>query len=166
MLFAQLKTHLTVYIMEIQTYPVCICSKWLLNELWMLNELWNISKIKNCITPQTLLLLRISCIDVELNCIIGKHENISLWTPKKIAFHYELKKKAAEIEYASLLLLGPSSQCLKIIKKVAFWFSPIFVILKLTCLVILFDRKFQVYKKSRRNGPFLAFLINFCLLKM
>ena len=111
------------------------------NELWMLNELWNISKIKNCITPQTLLLLRNFMHWRRLNCIIGKHENISLWTPKKIAFHYELKKKAAEIEYASMLLLGPSSQCLKIIKKVAFW-------------------TFSFW------WPFYTFLMNFCPINM
>ena len=43
-----------------------------------------------------------------------------------------------------------------------FWhFQSIFVLLKVTCLVTLFDRKLQVFK----NWQFLAFLINFCLLK-
>ena len=47
-----------------------------------------------------------------------------------------------------------------------FWhFTPIFDLLKLTCLVTLFDRKLQV-SKTRQNGPFLAFLMNFCPLKM
>ena len=49
------------------------------------------------------------------------------------------------------------SQCLKITKNVAleFWhFPPIFVLLKLTCLVTLFDRKLQVFK----NSPKLAIL--------
>ena len=35
----------------------------------------------------------------------------------------------------------------------------------LTCLVTLFDRKLQVFKNST-NWPFLAFLMNFCPLKM
>ena len=39
-------------------------------------------------------------------------------------------------------------------------FLPIFVLLKITCLVIMFDCNFQVFKN------FLAFLINFCPLKM
>ena len=42
--------------------------------------------------------------------------------------------------------------CLKITTNVAFsknrQIRPIFVLLKLTCLVTLFDRKFQVFKKS------------------
>ena len=45
---------------------------------------------------------------------------------------------------------GP--QCMKITLNVAFefWhFSPIFVLLKLTCLVTLFDRKLQVFKNSQ-----------------
>ena len=46
-----------------------------------------------------------------------------------------------------------------------FWhFPPIFDLLKLTCLVTLFDRKLQVFK-NRQNEQFLAFLINFCPLK-
>ena len=43
------------------------------------------------------------------------------------------------------------SICLKITQNVAFafWhFPPIFVLLKLTCLVTLFDRKLQVFKNS------------------
>ena len=46
------------------------------------------------------------------------------------------------------------AQCLKITQNVAFeffefWhFPPIFVLLKLTCLVTLFDRKLQVFKNS------------------
>ena len=60
------------------------------------------------------------------------------------------------------------AHCLKITQNVAFefltfWhFPPIFGLLKLTCLVTLFDRKLQVFK----NSPILEFLINFCPLKM
>ena len=57
-------------------------------------------------------------------------------------------------------------QCLKITQNVAFefWhFPPIFVQLKLTCLVTLFDRKFS---KTRQIEHFWAFLMNFCTLKM
>ena len=63
-------------------------------------------------------------------------------------------------------------QCLKITQNVAFcifgsWhFLTIFVLLKVTCLVILFDLKLQVLKKIAKIDPFLAFLINFCPLKM
>ena len=47
-----------------------------------------------------------------------------------------------------------------------FWhFPPIFVLLKLACLVTLFDRKLQVFKNSPK-WTILAFLINFCPLKM
>ena len=48
----------------------------------------------------------------------------------------------------------PQSHCLKITQNVAFeflefWnFPPFFVLLKLTCLVTLFDRKLQVVKNS------------------
>ena len=55
------------------------------------------------------------------------------------------------------------SHCLQITQNVAFefWhFPPIFVLLKLTCLVTLFDRKLQFFKNSP-NWPFLA-LMNFC----
>ena len=42
-----------------------------------------------------------------------------------------------------------TSQCLKITQNVAFWhFPPIFVLLKLTCLVTLFDPKLQICKNS------------------
>ena len=49
------------------------------------------------------------------------------------------------------------AQCLKITQNVAFefWlFSPIFVLLKLTCLVTLFDRKLQVFKNSSKWNIF------------
>ena len=43
-----------------------------------------------------------------------------------------------------------------------FWhFPPIFFLLKLTCLVTLFDRKLQFFRNS-----FWGFLINFCPFKM
>ena len=53
-----------------------------------------------------------------------------------------------------------TAHCLKFTQNVAFefwYFPPIFVLLKLTCLVTLFDRKLQVFKNSP-IGPFLAFL--------
>ena len=52
------------------------------------------------------------------------------------------------------MINSPRSHCLKITQNVtfeflAFWhFSPTFVLLKLTFLVSLFDRKFQVFKNS------------------
>ena len=59
------------------------------------------------------------------------------------------------------------SQCLKnpniLIWTFEFWhFSPIFVLLKVTCQVTLFDHKLQVFKNSP-NWPILAFFMNFCL---
>ena len=69
-----------------------------------------------------------------------------------------------------ILKIQAYTQCLKITQNVAFefnefWhFPPIFVMLKLTCLVTLFDRKLQFLKKPRQNGKFFAFLINFCPL--
>ena len=62
-----------------------------------------------------------------------------------------------------------SARCLKITQNVAFefWpFSSIFVLLKLTCLVTLFDRKLQVFKNSPKWTFCFAFLISFCPLKM
>ena len=47
-----------------------------------------------------------------------------------------------------------------------FWhFPPIFDLLKLTCLVALFDASFR-FSKTRQNESFLTFLINFCPLKI
>ena len=47
-----------------------------------------------------------------------------------------------------------------------FWhFPPIFVLLKVTCLVILFDRKLQIFKNSPKWTIF-GLLMNFCPLKM
>ena len=47
-----------------------------------------------------------------------------------------------------------------------FWhFPPIFVQLKLSCLVTLRDHKLKVFKHLPKYGSFLAFLINFCPLK-
>ena len=51
----------------------------------------------------------------------------------------------------SVINMFTVAHCLKIIQNVAFefWhFPPIFVLLKLTCLVTLFDRKLQVFKNS------------------
>ena len=67
---------------------------------------------------------------------------------------------------------GPAPHCLKFTQNVAFeflkfWhFPPIFVLLKLTCLVTLFDRKLQTFKKLAKIDHFWAFLMNFCPLKM
>ena len=53
----------------------------------------------------------------------------------------------------------------KLLKNCRFWvfrlwhFPPIFVILKLTCLVTLFDHKLYIFSKSRQKR-FLAFLMN------
>ena len=69
-----------------------------------------------------------------------------------------------------LVLMLPRWRCLATLfenySKCRIWifecwrFPPIFVLLKLTCLVILFDRKLQFFKNSP-NWQFLAFLINF-----
>ena len=54
----------------------------------------------------------------------------------------------------------PNAQCLKITQNVAFefiefWhFPPIFVLLKLTCLVTLIDRKLQVFQKLAKMDHF------------
>ena len=82
------------------------------------------------------------------------------WT----GYNYSLRKTVMKMRPQ---IDGPigNTHCLKIIQNVAFefWhFPPIFVLLKLTCLVTLFD----CFSKTRQNGPFLAFLINFCSLKM
>ena len=51
------------------------------------------------------------------------------------------------------------------VHSVQFWHFPaIFVLLKVTYLVTLFDHRIQVFKNSQ-NGPFLAFSMNFCPLK-
>ena len=58
------------------------------------------------------------------------------------------------------------SHCLKISQKIAFgfWnFALIFVVIKVTCLVTLFDRKQQVFKKSP-NRSFVALKTSFCPL--
>ena len=66
-----------------------------------------------------------------------------------------LKIRIDEFRMKENLELAP---CLKIPQNVAFEFFPsIFVLLKVTCLVTLFDRKFQVFKNSS-SWPFLAFL--------
>ena len=52
-----------------------------------------------------------------------------------------------------LLCISMQSHCLKITQNVAyeFWlFSPIFDLLKLTCLVTLFDCKLQIFKNSSK----------------
>ena len=57
----------------------------------------------------------------------------------------------------SILRISKASHCLKIIQNVAFefWhFPPIFVLLKLTCLVTLFDRKLQVFKNLPNRSIF------------
>ena len=53
----------------------------------------------------------------------------------------------------------------KLLKMSHLHFSSIFVFLKVTSLVTLFDHKVQVFKNSS-NWPFLAFLKNFYPLKM
>ena len=74
------------------------------------------------------------------------------------------------IKFYFQLNFSPRTQCLKITQNVAFeffefWhFPPIFVLLKLNCLVPLFDRKLQVIKNSPK-WTILAFLIKFCSLK-
>ena len=77
-------------------------------------------------------------------------------------------KKYFDVKYP-LDLASQNSHCLKITQNVSYEFSlilafpPIFVLLKLTCLVKQYDR--FSFSKTRQNGPFLAFLINFCPLK-
>ena len=68
--------------------------------------------------------------------------------------------------FCAVVIITPGNtllQCLKITQNVAFeflefWhFSPIFVLLKLTCLVTLFDRKLQVFKHLTKMDHFWHF---------
>ena len=62
------------------------------------------------------------------------------------------RKLYQKVSLRSNLRLASSAHCLKITKNVAFefWhFSPFLVLLKLTCLVTLFDRKLQCFKNSQ-----------------
>ena len=87
--------------------------------------------------------------------------------PKSVA-------KSTKIVYLvqCAMIMNTFSHCLKITQNVALdfflilAFSTFFVLLKLTCLVTLFDRKLQGFLKTRQNGSFLAFFISFCPLKM
>ena len=93
--------------------------------------------------------------------------NIWIFMPKLMIFVWKFKT-LAPINSWLMLWRTETPHCLKITQNVAFefWhFPPIFVLLKVTCLVTLFDRKLQVCK-NLLNWPFLAFLINFCPLKM
>ena len=64
------------------------------------------------------------------------------------------------------LILHPYPWGLKITQNVTFWhLPPIFVLLKLTCLVTLFDRKLQVLKKLAKMEHVSAFLMTFSPLK-
>ena len=68
---------------------------------------------------------------------------------KQIRLFLYLKKLLHSEENETEFTIG--TQCLKITQNVAFefWhFPPIFVLLKVTCLVTLFDRKLQVFKNS------------------
>ena len=61
------------------------------------------------------------------------------------------EKMEQKLAYETTSGFKPRSHCLKITQNVAFkfWhFSPIFVLLKLTCLVTLFDCKLQFFKNS------------------
>ena len=65
--------------------------------------------------------------------------------------HLKTRERGEKNRMPKLSDFLASPHCLKITQNVAFefWhFSPIFVLLKLTCLVTLFDRKLQVYKNS------------------
>ena len=96
----------------------------------------------------------------SLNIIKKSDKDIVKNSPKKfikIEFFWKKCTKQREI----ILVFGHyTSQCLKITQKVAFsifqfWdFPPMFVLLKLTCLVTLFDRKFQIFKKSLKLTVF------------
>ena len=70
-------------------------------------------------------------------------------------------------KYHTPTVLNKRAHCLKITQNVAFefWhFPPIFVLLKLTCLVTL-SASFR-FSKTRQTWPFLAFLINFCFASL
>ena len=75
----------------------------------------------------------------------------------KVHFHYRFQ---LSIQHHLHTLKKPWTHCLKITQNVAFellafWhFSPIFVLLKLTCLVTLFDSKLQVLKNSPKWSIF------------
>ena len=100
---------------------------------------------------------------IDLRCIINDCtlSRLQLANVSNVRnFYFEFKKKCYR-----------SPHCLKITQNVAFeflkvWhFPPIFVILKLTCLVTLFDRKLQVFKNSPKWTIF-GILINLYPLKM
>ena len=86
-------------------------------------------------------------------CASGGRKNASTLTQKDAQKkQYRTKKTERKLQHtSSLSKCAPNTQCLKITQNVAFefWhFPPIFVLLKLTCLVTLYDRKLQVFKNS------------------
>ena len=88
-------------------------------------------------------------LDLNLTCITSSSAYLySSWVSAK---NGQKVQCASWKNFCSSTLVYTSSQCLKITQNVAFefWHFPsIFVLLKRTCLVTLFDRKLQVFKNS------------------
>ena len=101
----------------------------------------------------------------ELKIVVGHEGDLnggtlsssSISATAKRYLHHHLATffaaKMLAISFLKILALKniTVSHCLKITQNVAFEFwhlPPIFVLLKLTCLVTLFDRKIQVFKNS------------------
>ena len=76
---------------------------------------------------------------------------------------YHLSCNSSSQQNGSLSPSKSNTQCLKITQKCHIWifefwhFPPIFVVLKLTCLVTLFDRKLLVFKNSPKWTIFCIF---------
>ena len=103
-------------------------------------------------------------ISINLTYNISESESRVFWN-----WPSDLKIRREKINIRFLLLLKGDSQytsnthCLKITQNVVFEylnfgiFPPMFVLLKLTCLVALFDRKLQVFKNSSKWTNFSIF---------
>ena len=90
------------------------------------------------------------------------------WEPTYCYCRWKMVKSSSTFINQKHCVISRSPRCLKITQNCLiynYWILAFFVLLKLTCLVTLFDRKLQDIK-TRQYWLFLAFLINFCPLKM
>ena len=97
---------------------------------------------------------------------VGKAPQNLVWrvcdvvSPEIIEKNDEMMKKTRKIQLKNTVFENYSKCHILILA-----FLPFFVLLKLTCLVTLFGRRFPKTRKIK-TWPSMAFLINFCLLKM
>ena len=122
---------------------------------------WNVSRT---FSVSNFLFVALKGYELPCLCRLSRTTRVFAYNPNTLAFCPSIFTLLNKNKLKNQNSLKNYSKCR--IWTIELWhFSPIFVLLKVTCLVTLFARKLQIFKNSPKLTIFGIFM-NFCPFKM